>query len=171
MIDRLAGAQALDLLAMSSVIGGLVFTEEAEKQWFKRRFTMFQDLIQESWIYHRHLKRRPVTLSAAKGRSRQVLSPNVWAYQELGGNFFERGLEKGRVEGRIQEPRQILMSFLQTRFPETLALANQQTKSINDPEVLPSLLTKLFAAQTVEEARQILLDVNRQRRFYLSFDS
>ena len=149
MIDRLAEARAFDLLAMSSVIGGLVFQEEAEKQWFKRRFHMFQELIQESWVY-----------------------------QELGENSFERGLEKGleqglekgleqglekgRVEGRVQEQRQILMSFLQTRFPETLTLANQQTNNINEPEVLRTVINKLFAAQTVEEARQILLEINKQ---------
>ena len=32
MIDRLAKARAFDLLAMSSVIGGLVFQEETEKK-------------------------------------------------------------------------------------------------------------------------------------------
>jgi hypothetical protein len=54
------------------------------------------------------------------------------------------------------------MDFLQMRFPELLALAAQQTNSIKNAEVLRTLSTKLFAAQTAEEARQILLDVNKQ---------
>ncbi len=65
-------------------------------------------------------------------------------------------------EGRLQEQREMLRDFLQLRFPETIALAKQQTNSIKDPEVLRTVLTKLFAAQTVEEVKQILLDVNKQ---------
>ena len=88
-----------------------------------------------------------------------------WVYQEIGQQFHEQGLEQGREEERRQElqrQHQTLMSFVQLHFPELPALANQQTKSINDPEVLQSVITKLFAAQTAEEAKQILLEVNKQ---------
>jgi hypothetical protein len=56
----------------------------------------------------------------------------------------------------------MLRDFLHLRFPETLALANQQTSNIKDPEVLRTLLLKVFAAQTVEEVKQILLEVSQQ---------
>src|SRR2546423_14591508 len=89
-----------------------------------------------------------------------------WVYQEIGQEFreegLEQGLEKGREEGRLQEQREMLRDFLQLRFPETIALAKQQTNSIKDPEVLRTVLTKLFAAQTVEEVKQILLEVSQQ---------
>jgi predicted transposase YdaD len=133
MIDRLVDAGEWDLLAMSKVIGGLAFNKESEREWFRKRFSMFQDILQESWVYH-----------------------------EIGQQFHEKGFEKGREEGRLQEQREMLRDFLQLRFPETLALANRQTSNIKDPEVLRTLITKLFAAQTVEEVKQILLDVKRQ---------
>ena len=75
-----------------------------------------------------------------------------WVYQEI--------LEKGREEER-QRQLQTLMSFLQTRFPEVMTLAEQQTKSIKEPEVLQTVITKMFTAQTVEDAKQILLDLNK----------
>jgi predicted transposase YdaD len=84
----------------------------------------------------------------------QDILEESWVYQEI----IEQGLEKGT----IQERRQTLMDFLQTRFPEVLALATQQTNSIKNAETLRTLSTKLFAAQTAEEAKQILLDVNKQ---------
>jgi hypothetical protein len=87
--------------------------------WFKRRFSMFQDILRESPIY-----------------------------QEL----VEQGLEKG-----IQGQREMLLGFVQMRFPELLALAKQRTEGITDPDLLPSMSHKLFAAQTLEEARRILL--------------
>jgi hypothetical protein len=114
---------------MSDILGGLTFNKESEREWFRKRFSMFQDILQESWVYH-----------------------------EIGQQFHEQGLE----EGRLQEQREMLRDFLQLRFPETLALANQQTSNIKDPEVLRTILTKLFAAQTIEEAKQILLEVSQQ---------
>ena len=81
-----------------------------------------------------------------------------WVYQEIGQQFLEQGLEKGRVQGL----RQALMSYLQMRFPEITALAMQQTNRIDDQEVLQAVSLKLFAAQAVEEAKQILLEVNKQ---------
>src|SRR6266568_7019824 len=123
MVDRLAAAGEWDLLAMSHIIGGLVFKKGPEQEWFRKRFGMFQDILRESWVY-----------------------------QEIGQEFHK--------EGRLQEQREMLRDFLQLRFPETLALAKQQTNNIKDPEVLRTVLTKLFAAQTAEEAKQILLEVN-----------
>jgi predicted transposase YdaD len=128
MIDRLAVAEEYDLLAISEVVGGLVFREGLELEWFKRRFSMFQDILRDSPIY-----------------------------QEI----VEQGLEKGREQGRIQEQQEMLMRLVQLRFPELLALAKQQANGITNPDVLPSVNFKLLDVQTVEEARQLLLNINR----------
>jgi hypothetical protein len=74
-------------------------------------------------------------------------------YQEI----VEQGLEKGKIQGQ----REMLLDLVQMRFPELLTLAKQQTDGITDPGVLPSLNHKLFAAQTIEEARQVLLGIDR----------
>src|SRR5207302_2232492 len=95
MIDHLAAAKEFDLLAMARVLGGIVFNKGAEQAWFRRRFTMFQDLIETSWVY-----------------------------QEIGQQSFEKGLEEGiekSREERLQGQCQAIVSFLQKRFPETLA--------------------------------------------------
>jgi predicted transposase YdaD len=140
MVDRLGEAREFDLLAIAHLLGGLVF-KGPEREAFRKRLSMFQDILEESWVY-----------------------------QEIIEQGLEKGLEKGRAEGKeigraegtVQGQRQALMDFLQTRFPELLALATQQTNSIKNAETLRTLSTKLFAAQTAEEARQILLDVNKQ---------
>ena len=128
MIDRLASAEEYDLLAISEVVGGLAFRKGPELEWFKRRFSMFQDILRDS--------------------------PNN---QEI----IEQGLEKGREEGRIQEQQEMLMRLVQLRFPELLALAEQQANGITNPEVLPPVNFKLLAVLTIEEARQLLLNINR----------
>ncbi len=128
MIDRLASAQEYDLLAISEVIGGLAFRNSPELEWFKRRFSMFQDILRDSPIY-----------------------------QEI----IEQGLEKGREEGRIQEQREMLMRLVQLRFPELFALAKQQADGITNPEILTPVNFKLLDVQTLEEARRILLSINK----------
>src|SRR5260370_11986926 len=64
-------------------------------------------------------------------------------------------------EGRIQEQRKMLLMLVQLRFPELEALAKQQSDGIISPEILPPVNFKLLAAQTIEEARQILLSINK----------
>jgi len=120
MIDQLAFAEEYDLLAIAEVLGGLVFKTGPELVWFRKRFSMFQDILRESSVYQEIVE-----------------------------------------EGRIQEQREMLLKLIQLRFPELEALAKQQSDGITTPEILPSVNFKLLAAQTVEEARQILLSINK----------
>lgn len=127
MIDRLAVAEKYDLLAIAEVVGGLAFGAEPELAWFKRRFSMFQDILRESPIY-----------------------------QEI----VEQGRDEERRRG-LQRQRQTLTSFVQRHFSEITALAKQRADGITDPEVLQTAILRLLDAQTVEEARQILLSINQ----------
>ena len=84
-------------------------------------------------------------------------------YKEI----IKKGLKKGREEERqqwVQEQHQTLISFVQLRFPELVSLAKQQTATINDPEVLHNLIVKLFSVQTVDEARQALMEVENNNK-------
>ena len=127
MIDRLASVEEYDLLAISEVVGGLAFRKGPELEWFKRRFSMFQDILRESPIY-----------------------------QEI----VEQGREEER-QRRIQEHRIFLIRLIQLHFPELEALAKQKVDGIEDPDVLSAINFKLLAAQRVEEARLVLLSVDR----------
>jgi len=131
MIDALESAQEFDLLAISQIVGGLVFKAGTERDWFRRRFSMFQDILRESWVY-----------------------------QEIGQEYLEQGREEER-ERRIQDQQAMLVRIVQLHFSELLALAKQKADGIKDPEVLTAMNFKLLSAQTVEEARRILLDVHK----------
>jgi predicted transposase YdaD len=52
VVEKLTQAQEYDLLALTRLLGGLVYKERTdESEWFKRRFHMFQDILRESWVY------------------------------------------------------------------------------------------------------------------------
>ena len=78
-----------------------------------------------------------------------------WVYQEIGQEYLEKGVVKGQ--------REMLLSFVQTRFPEAMALAKQQLERITDSEVLQKLFLQLSATDTVEEAKKILLEVDNNK--------
>ncbi len=78
--------------------------------------------------------------------------------------IYQEIVEQGREEERQQElqrQRQTLAGFVQRHFSEIAALAKQQADSIMDPQMLQAVILKLLDAQTVEEARRILLDVDK----------
>ncbi len=104
---------------------------------------------------------------------------DTWAYQEIMEEGREEGLEKGREEGLqkglqeglqaglkaglqeglqegLQALRQILVSIIQRSFPELVPFAREKADLMQDPKVLQDVTLKLLAAQTIEEARQIL---------------
>ena len=140
MIDRLVSEQKYDLLAIAEILGGLVFKEETEEEFFRRRFKMFQDILRESWVY-----------------------------QEIGREFFaegkaegiEKGMQEGLEKGRLEAQRDILLNIVQMHFSELLALAKQKSESIKDEEVLSSVILKLTGIHTVAEAKQILLSIDK----------
>ena len=76
----------------------------------------------------------------------------------------QEGLQEGRREG-LQEGRQeglqqALLVILTERFPKLLRLAKKQMAVIEEPEILQLLIVKMSVAQSVEEARKYLLEID-----------
>ena len=83
-----------------------------------------------------------------------------WFYQEIRRKGIEEGREEER-QRRIQEQRDTVVSFVQMRFPELVPLAEQHLPFIHDPEELHNLILKLFAVQTVDEARRVIIETDK----------
>ena len=139
MIDRLARKQEMDLLTISSIVGSLVFREAGEREWFKRRFFMFQDILDESW----------------------------WV-QEIKDQGIQKGLALGLEQGFAQERqkelerfRQMVKEVAQMRFSALVALAEQQAAKLDDPDALQHLTMELFGARDEDDARELLLRVEK----------
>jgi hypothetical protein len=54
----------------------------------------------------------------------------------------------------------MLLTFMQKDFPEALILARQQVDKMTDPEAIQAVFLKLIHAQTIEEVKKILFDVD-----------
>ncbi|HZU69397.1 MAG TPA: hypothetical protein VFA09_19120 [Ktedonobacteraceae bacterium] len=83
-----------------------------------------------------------------------------WAREEGLEQGFEKGLEKGLEKGRHDGLQQALLAILAERFPKLIRLAKRQLAMIDTPEVLQLLIVKMSIAQTLEEAKQYLLEAD-----------
>ncbi|OLE24392.1 MAG: hypothetical protein AUI36_33060, partial [Cyanobacteria bacterium 13_1_40CM_2_61_4] len=140
-----------ELLSLTYIIASLVFESPTERRWLKRRFQVLQDALRDTW-----------------------------AYQEIMQEGWEEGLQKGIVEGRaegrvegrvegraegraeerlqrLKDQRELLMTLVQMHFPNLTELAQRQANAAEDPEALQQVVLKLVAAQTQEQAEQVLL--------------
>ena len=84
---------------------------------------------------------------------------DTWAYQEI----MQEGREEERQQ-RLKDQRQILMTIIQTHFPNITDLAQKRADAIKDPETLQSLVLKMSAAQTEDQAKQALLEVAKIKK-------
>lgn len=99
-----------------------------------------------------------------------------WAFQELREKALEQGIQQGLEQGRLQgmqqgiqeatkqeveRLRQILLAFVQARFPALVPLAEQQGKSFNHPEQLQALILNVSVAQSELEAKELLSTIDK----------
>jgi predicted transposase YdaD len=140
VIDEL-GQEEVDkqreLLSFTYGFASLVFKNESDRYWLKRRFEMLKDILKESW-----------------------------AIQELVQEVAQESVQEARAEERkqaIQRARQTLLSFIQARFRALMQLAEEQCSSIETPEQMEDLLQKIILAQDEQEVRQHLLDVKKEK--------
>ena len=85
-----------------------------------------------------------------------------WAYREMvqwaEEKALKQGLEQGLEQG-LQVLRTTLIRFVETHFPDQIALAKQQVELATTPSQIQDLLDKLFVAHTGDEVRKILLGI------------
>jgi hypothetical protein len=136
MIEGLRAANKEDLLALGYAIAGRVYYTEDDKQWLKRRFAVFQSGLEESWSYQEMVQ---------KGLDQGL----------------EIGIKQGIEEGELKALRPVFVRIVERSFGELTSLAQQKAAQVTSPVLLSNLIDKLLAAQTLEQAQQILIEIGQ----------
>jgi hypothetical protein len=126
MIASLDHAWKSDLLPLAYAFASLVFKNEKDREWLRKRFTMLSDDILE----------------------------DSWAYQEMVAKGVAKGRQKWLHEGELQARRDAVLDIVQDRFPPLVTLISSHIQNIEDTNLLRRLIVKLSAAQTPQEAEQ-----------------
>lgn len=136
--DMILGLQQADrekLLPLAFAFAALIFTEDDDRQWLKRRFEMLHDILESSWAYQEMV-------------------------QTASEKAAQKALQQGRDEERqkaLQQDRQVLTLYVEKQFPALVPLLKRQIDATNDPEVLQRLLIELFSVSDTEEAERTIL--------------
>ncbi|MBA2392295.1 MAG: hypothetical protein H0V70_06060 [Ktedonobacteraceae bacterium] len=144
MINGLRAVGKEDLLALGYTIAARVYDTEDDQQWIKRRFEMFHSQLEESWAY-----REIVQKGYEKGIEQGI---------EQG---VEKGIEQGIEQGELKALRPLFVRIMERRFAELAPLAQQQVERITSPDLLSSLIDRLFTIQTSGQARQMLMEIEQ----------
>jgi predicted transposase/invertase (TIGR01784 family) len=137
MFNGLLAAKKPELVSIGYTLASLAFSREnAEDQdWLLRRFHEMHDILRETPIYQEILK---------EGREEGL----------------EEGLEQGLQRGQLEALSQAVIDVVVERFPKLVRLAKKQVAAVEDPDLLRHVLVKVSIAQSLEEARQLLLAVD-----------
>ena len=93
---------------------------------------MLEDLLEDSWTFRR-LRERAEQKGIAIGE--------------------QKGVEKGRIQMLMEN----LQSFVELRFPDLLPLMDEYSQTSLPENVLKALVIQVGLAQSVTEARHLLL--------------
>lgn len=74
---------------------------------------------------------------------------------------IQRGIQQG-IQKMLQEQRDVIQRIVQTKFPKLARLAIEKTEVIADEKTLQDLTVYMGIAQTEADARQYLLDIEKQ---------
>jgi predicted transposase YdaD len=146
MIAGIVAARQFELLPLGEMLAGLVFKDSADREELKRRFAVYKDIIEESWVYQEILQK-----GVEKGLQQGV----------------QQGLQQGVQQGlqeTLRRQRQAILGLLQKRFPELVDLTQKQLNSVTDPDALQDLVVKAGTAQNAKEILSALSEVSRQEK-------
>ena len=91
----------------------------------------------------------------------QDILEESWAYQEMVQKGLAKGLEQGKQQGLEQGKResleQVIVQFVEIRFPDLVPLAKQQVAQATNAQHLHEMVGQLFAVHSEREARAVLL--------------
>lgn len=122
-----------ELLSFTYGFASLVFEDERDQQWLRRRFGMLKDILKESW-----------------------------AIKELAQEMAQEAREEERKK-KLREEVETLLFFIQTHFPALLQIAKDQCEVMSNPEQARELLHKVIAAKSEKEVEQHLLNVEKEK--------
>lgn len=82
MVEEIIASGQVELLALGQMFAGLVFKDEADREWLKRRFAVYKDILEESWVYQEILEKgvekgleasRQALMAIVQGRFPQMI--------------------------------------------------------------------------------------------------
>ena len=178
MIEKVADTGDKELLAAAYTLGGLVFKKPDEQNWFKRRFAVFENILEESWTFQEWKQEftekaeakaeaaAAIKVAQAQAEAAQAQAEAAQAQAEAAqrADELKEKLERElvRVEKLqrqlIDRSRTTLVTIIEKHFPTVTPFVHSVSNVLNDPEILSDLIVDVSTAQTPEEVTDMLIN-------------
>lgn len=164
MIEKVADTGDKELLAAAYTLGGLVFKKQDEHNWFKRRFAMFENILEESWTFQ-EWKQEFTEKAEAKAEAEAAMKV-AQAQAEAAQAAYELKEKLDRELARIEKIQQqlidrsriTLVTIIEKHFPTVTPFVHSVSNVLSDPEILSDLIVDVSTAQTQEEVTDMLIN-------------
>ncbi len=148
MITSLKAAQRNDLLVVAYEFASLVFTDDADQHWLKRRIKMLDEIVKNTWAYKDLMEQ-------AREDVREIVKAEV--KEEVKAEVKE----EVKREIKLETVGHTIVRFVEKRFPELASVARQCVERANDHQILDNALDALMEADDIEDAQRILTNIDR----------
>ena len=146
ILTKLEAAEQTDILQVAYTLFKLVLNKD-DQQWLVRRLQSMLEPFRETEFYQEMTK-------FAREEGREEGREEALRSIEEALRLIEEERQR-----RLQDNRQMLINLVQRLFPSLVILARKQAESVTEPFVLQEMITKMFSANTLEEAVQYLVEV------------
>ncbi|HTI13685.1 MAG TPA: hypothetical protein VL461_03815 [Dictyobacter sp.] len=122
-----------ELLSLTYGLAALTFDGEHDQGWLRRRFSMLEDILMDTW-----------------------------AYKELMQRGEEKGIEKGIEQEKkdvLHKWQEMLLSIVQAKFPDQVEFTQKYIRDVEGQEVFQQLIIQAGVAQHADEYHQQFLDI------------
>lgn len=153
VVSELYAAGEYILLSLTKLIAGLKMRQPAQQEMLERMFAMYQDALEDSWVYQEILRR-----GVEQGMN-QGLEKGLSQGLEKGLN---QGLEKGLSQGLSNGEQRALLAIIQKRYPEIWQTATRLVSRVTDTALLENVIAELSVTQTVQEAMKVLNELDQR---------
>ncbi|HEU5227195.1 MAG TPA: hypothetical protein VFU49_05230 [Ktedonobacteraceae bacterium] len=148
-----------ELLSLAYGLAALAFEETDDRDWLRRRFRMIEDILEDSWAFQ-ELREKALEQGLEQGIQQGLEQGRLQGMQQGMLQGMQQGIQEATKQ-EVERLRQILLAFVQARFPALVPLAEQQGKSFNHPEQLQALILNVSVAQSELEAKELLSTIDK----------
>ncbi len=106
MITRLAGVEQYGLLSLAEMFASLVLKDDTDREWLKRRFAMYKDILEDSWIYQEIIQK------GVKEERQQELQRQRRALLTIVERRFPEVVELTRKQSDSVEDPEVLQNLI-----------------------------------------------------------
>jgi flagellar biosynthesis/type III secretory pathway protein FliH len=169
MIEGLRTNSKDDILALGYAFAGLVYKTEDDRQWLKRRFAVFHDILEDSWSYQEMVQKgidqglqKGLEQGLQKGLDQGLQKGLDQGLQKGLEQGLQKGLEQGVKQGELLAARSFLTRIIAKHYPKLSQLAQQKAAQLETVAELNNAIDKLLEVQTLEQASQVLTEIGQQ---------